>query len=249
MEKALKTTIVTTWSEQGAKVYGDMWLQTANIHWPKEWRIVVYADNPIRAKNTEFRPTPNEKVFELREKFNSYFPNDGFSRADGRFPDKPYNFKLDVCRFSWKVFALLDYIETRTDEEEIVVWMDGDVVSIRTPPVDFWEKQLPSRHVAAHLRRPHSYTETGCVVYRLPAATPLISALGRLYRNPSYLLKYDQRHDGYLWDRAVKSSGASVWPMATGIGHIWKSSPLSDYFVHNKGARKGDLRKILESVK
>ena len=188
-----------------------------------------HANNP-RAHGSGNRPRWNFRIDLARRKFK-------VKRKTN------IGYRWDAVRFSNKVFAMLDASE-RSDTD-VLIFLDADTYSNRDVPISILEETIPETCVLGYLGRPRE-PETGFVAYNLrhPATPAFLAAYKAMYTSDS-LFRRRQWTDSYLLDiqrKRFERKGHPFFDIARGkgreTGHVFSTSPLGAYMIHDKGERK-----------
>jgi hypothetical protein len=241
----MRVTVVTSFSPAGYEQYGCRFLETFDRHAAGEIDLVVYAEAPVPhhpGGSLEVRPLfgidlaadfidkfKDDKLASGREPTPAWKAKD---RADG------YSFKTDAVKFCRKVFAIADAadrIRRSRAGDEMLVWLDADVVTHARVPTKLFADILGNDDVA-YLGRDGTHSECGFLAFRLPAALPLILQWQHFYESGTFL-RAREWHDSFLFDRAREQVPGLRYHNLTpgGRGHVWFQSPLAQCFDHCKG--------------
>jgi citrate lyase subunit beta/citryl-CoA lyase len=120
----LKVLVITSWSDAGYELYGKRWLETAALFSP-EMETLVVSDADL-AKDEGF------VAFCERHKDRVMDP-----KAPG------YDYRQDLVRFAHKVFALKVALRAAADHDYLM-WLDGDIETIKPIDADFLGKICPA---------------------------------------------------------------------------------------------------------
>lgn len=241
-------TIVTGWSPEGWTDYAHRFVESFYRFWPSDVRCVAYVEDDQQLD----RPRGREHAIELRSvleiegsrAFLEKYRHD--ARANGRAPtpqwkpawrDAGYCFRFDAWKFSRQGFIPLHAARLLRDDE-MLCWLDADVVTHTKVPAGFVESLLPSGKAVAYLGRGDKHSEIGFQLYRLPAALPLLVMFSDSYRCES-VFRLREWHSAFVFDHARVASrvpGHDLTP--GGSGRVFEASPLGRYMTHLKGDRK-----------
>lgn len=220
----MKYLVVTSWSPEGEKLYGERWLETFRKFWPAEAGAFVVTDEMIHAD-------PDAKAFFERHKDK---------RQDSRAPG--YNYRHDLVRFAHKIFALkLGMGKALEAEADWVVWLDGDVVTTQKIPAETLADWLPDDKAFVYLSRRETWDhpECGFMGFNLRAGDFLARVC--LTWEMGDVLKYAETHDSHVIGELAKQLPREVvhdlCPRSDGL-EAFRVSPLGNYLTHLKGNRK-----------
>lgn len=236
--------VVTSFSRNGLHEYGFVFIESFDAFWPRDVDLIIYAEHDMPPPKSvcgrwiEVRRVDRLLSFQL---FMARYGNQPLyqgkvptgiwkskDRADG------YSFRTDAAKFCRKVFAV-QHAANQDHHQGLLAWIDADVRCLRRPPDDFIQS-LIGRTDCAFLGRERTHSECGFIVFRLPAALPVIQRWADLYFSGKFV---DERewHDSFLFDIAMEGIVArNLTP--EGKGHVWCDSPLAPYLDHLKGTRK-----------
>ena len=130
--KSLKIAVVTTFHEEGLKVYGQRMIDSFCENWPEEVQLYVYPEkcNPIVNNHSRVILTDLDSVQELTNFKNKW---KCVPKANGDVSNDPVRskrkdagkgFKWDAVRFAHKVYAIFDC--AKVADCDILIWMDAD---------------------------------------------------------------------------------------------------------------------------
>lgn len=248
-------TVVTSFNEEGWKLYGRRFVETFIKHWPKKVRLLAYhhdfypTPRPA-ASNVEYRDLValSPDLLEFRKKF---------AFADGKQQGE-YNYRLDAQKFCHKVFALLhartklheDYALIKTldgkhvfDQEMWMLWLDADTMTQRDFPLDALRRMLGDDLV--HMGRTRiNYSETSFLGFNMERDTVLafLEDVHKLYVSGE-LFAYSEHHDGFVFERLInlhRGHGLVPYNLTPSVPDLdaFHRSPLAAYMTHFKGAKK-----------
>lgn len=235
------TTVVTSFSNNGAHSYGYRFLDTFAEFWPADVKLIAYVEAGETHPRAETRDLLAVKA--LRD-FLAAHADD--PKACGRVPTPVwkskdviagYSYRTDAVKFCRKVFTIRE--AALWCDDDILVWIDADVVTHRPIPDGFVEGLLGDDDIA-YLGRRASHSECGFLAFRLPEAYRLIKDWRDFYVTGEAFALPEQ-HDSYLFDRARERNPHTRCLDLTpdGAGHVWMTSPLGRAGLdHLKGDRK-----------
>lgn len=251
----MKYTIITTFNLQGLHRYGQTMIDSFDAHWPKDIRLVVYAENCTpaitsdRIKVTDLLSASPDLV-----QFKSRHANDpvanGMIAKDTQVPFKDNAFKWDAVRFSHKVFAVIH--ACANEDSDWVIWLDADTKTFAPVPTDFLDGICDPSAMACYLGRREKYhSECGWVAYnrRHPDLRSFMDRWRDLYMTGD-LFRLREYHDSFVFDvlrkdfqsvRGTHFSNISPALPGKGPGHPFIASSLGLYMDHMKGEKRKDL--------
>jgi hypothetical protein len=224
--------LVTSWGTNG-EVFGRAMVTSAVQYWPSP--LVAYVDAvsdvPVLTRRTGDIP--------------------GWLETQARLPirsDNPRRYKAtgylwNAAKFAVKVFVWRDAAERL--ERGILTWLDADTVMLRAVPRDLPATMLGDADVA-YLGRKDMHPETGCVVFRIPEALPLLRWCCDRYRSGRYRKIATGWTDCHVLRAGLAALKVPARDLTSDKSAEWRStvdamalSPLGPYVTHLKGkARK-----------
>ncbi len=254
MKDLLMYNFVTSFNEEGLKVYGMKMLESAARHWKAPLKLTVFYhdfdifkyDVPkcehIEYKNLNLIP----EMIAFRE---THKEHDGTENKT-----ITYNFRLDAIKFCHKVFALTEKAFEMAEESKNpgwLIWLDGDTFTKKDFTVKDLQSFLNDKAELAFLGRKHfSYSETSFMGFNLKFRAPL-DLLGDLRGayNSGEVFNYREWHDGFIFERLMIIYRAHGMRVQDFTGHLeikdpikdkqaFDSFPLSNFMEHLKGNKK-----------
>lgn len=239
--------VCSGYSPSGRELYGNRFLETFNRHWPLEVDLKVYVEERHKMPRDACRllwDIPGATDFRDRHKDNlaiqGRVPTSRWKRGEIQ---KGYSFRTDAYRF-WKQLVIPQQASLDMADGDILVWLDGDVVTTRDVPLTFIPELLGKADVS-FLDRENSHPEIGYWSVKLSPVTRLFLAnIADIYMSDDFM-QYNETHSAFLWnvcrlqldmrERNLTPPGAH--------GHVWpRVRLLSEFTNHLKGPRKGKLR-------
>ena len=177
--------VCSGFSPAGRIQYGDRFMQSFHSHWPMNVELEVYVEEPIDMPRFGARSLwdiPGARDFHDRHRDNL--------AAHGRVPQPcwkakerllGYSFRTDAYKF-WKQILIPGAAAATMEDGEILVWMDGDVVTTNPVPAQ-WVEDLLGQAEIAFLNREPKHSEIGFWAVRLNGRTRLfLQAIADVYR-------------------------------------------------------------------
>ena len=237
---------VTTFNNDGYKLYGKKMLDAFLKYWPENQHIIVYIEDVELDKQLESNARIIIKdllaISELVD-FKSRHKNN--PAANGYMPDNKSskNFLFDAVRFSHKIFALYDAVTNNPTSN--IIWLDADTITHSLVPADFLETTFPpANYGVAYLGRTRQYSECGWVIYYMnnPMMKDFWETFINYYKNDS-IFSLKEWHDSYVFDvvrKEFEAKGMINHNITPGFaaGHPFINCVLGEYMDHMKGPRK-----------
>jgi hypothetical protein len=236
------TVVVTSFDEPQWDLYARRCLESHHALWPPDWSLTAYTSmpalleaNPFQDRLFRFLPLPESiSIFKSMapKGANGTKPYPCWSSRDLK---KGHSYRTDALRFCYKPLVLVEHATQLTRAEgpltpHTFFWLDADVVTLTAPPDDALEQMLPDEAGICRLHRPKSYSETGFLGFRLPAARSFFRKLADIYLTGS-LYRLSQWHDSWAIDFAIRSA-------TTLLCHNHNGSWPFGWSDHLKGKRK-----------
>ena len=235
-------TIVTGWHPEGYVEYARIFVQTFARYWPASANLVAYTEEPAPMPRGECRSLwdiPGAKEFYARHKDNPVScgtgPHKNWLPKDHR---RGQSWRWDAVRFFKQLIIPLDASLGLADDD-ILVWLDADVVTFADVPDGFVEKLLGKADLV-YLGR-NKGSEIGFWGVRLNKRTrPFLTNLSSLYLDDRFT-SLEQFHSAWIFDYARRGSGMKMTDLTPGgRDHVFVDirCPLHVYLDHAKGSRK-----------
>lgn len=239
----MKIAAATTFSLKGYELYGHKVIDTFYKFWPADVDLYVYYDSPPAKGWRAQAPNIHYVLLDIAD-LNS------FKERNAKNPKQSSkNFLCDGVRFSHKVFAYVDACLNKG--ADIVVWLDGDVITHRPVRKNTVLKWLGGK-MAGALFRPWMYTETGFHVFdmRHPKAAEFMGLWKEQYTQdrvwdlpgPTPSNKFLGYTDCHTYDHVRSGFPADLWynlsPAGIKSQHPFVNGMLGEHMDHCKGDRK-----------
>lgn len=245
------TTICTGFSPKGYVDYGANFLETFDGYWPKGVRFLYFVEQPlpvvVRGGERSLWTCRGMREFVERNVTDlqrcGRAPHPAWRPKDHA---RGYSFKFDAVKFSRQCFIPEGAAEELPDDE-VLVWLDADVVTYRPVPDDFVERLLGGYDLC-YLGRTNMHSEIGFWAVRLNRRTrAFLAALAALYRTDE-VFKLREWHSAFAFDyvRSKSDELRALNLTPRGMGHVWFQSPLAQYTDHLKGDRRKQMGKSME---
>lgn len=239
----MAVTICTGFSEKGRKEYGETFERTFFKHWPGSVALQAYVEleHPPALFERSLWACPGQREFLDRHAENlpaqgrQFVPGMNWKEADQR---RGYSFRYDAVKFSRQCF-IPQTAAAGLPDDDILVWLDGDVVTHADVPEGFVEGLLGESD-GAFLGRQRKHSEIGFWAVRLHDGTRefLADLASRFSSDAVFNLK--EWHSAFVWDTCRREASFLNLTDLTpgGHDHVWHQSPLAAYTDHLKGGRK-----------
>lgn len=240
-------TVVSGFSPEGRIEYGDQFMRTFDRFWPADVRLQVYVE--------ELTPVPRggeRSLWRCSGMHDFIERHHRDPRKTGRKPvtgwrpkhrDRGYCYRFDAVKFSRQCF-IPEQAATEMADGDILVWLDGDVVTHKPVAPGMVEGLLGDADVC-YLGRKNFHCELGFWAMRLNAETRrFLSEWAELWRSDR-VFRLSEWHSAFTFEFMLGRFGTLNKRNLTpeGTGHVWfQCEPLAASLDHLKGStrkRKG----------
>lgn len=243
------TTICTGFSPKGYDEYGANFLETFDLYWPQDVRLLCFTEDSVpvpRGGGRSLWACRGMREFIAR---NSVSPQRCGKAPTAAWKPKDhqrgYNFRFDAVKFSRQCF-IPEAAADELHDGEVLAWFDADVVTFR-PVSPLFVDALLNGHDLCYLGRMNQHSEIGFWAVKLNNKTrAFLAALADIYRSDR-VFELREWHSAFAFDHVRSQHKLEVLNLTPqGIGHVWFQSPLSRYTDHLKGERRKALGKSME---
>jgi len=242
----MRKTVITSFTEEGYRVYGKNFIESFKEHWPSDVNLVVYYEGDNIRDDWHFI----DEVEYYDEWFERITP---FPMFRGDLGDGVY----DIQRDAGMVRKVLMQIHAAKTYGGKIFWLDADVFTFSDIPSDFLDTVLPDDKLSCYLGRDHwkesitgdlwpTYTESGFLGFN--TEHPLASAFLSAYLTvplSGMLFTMESWHDCICYDiarvHAFKEHKKEFVNLSQDLPpntHPFVNSVLGKYMDHKKGTRK-----------
>lgn len=212
---------LTSFSAELYRRYAHRLMASAHL-WPMP--LIVYSEDRL--------PFPHVALNRVCPKLAAF---------QKRCPSAP-DYRFDAARFAPKVFA---FCHAAWNADDLVFWLDADIVIHEAVPIDFLRGLLPPGAYAGYFGRPGLYTETGfhMVDARHPAHRSFLQELRAVYLDGT-IFRLPQWHDCMAYDfvREQFEEAGVLFHNLSGIHrndpHPMAKSEIGAYLDHLKGPNR-----------
>lgn len=214
-------------------------------HWPKDIELQVFAEEAHPAPRNAYRSLwdcPGARSF--AERHADHLAANGKVQMGRWKPSEArrgYSFKHDAYKF-FKQILIPETAAQGMGDDDIIIWLDGDVVSIRDIPGDFIARMMEGYDLA-YLGRREQHSEIGFWALRTTQrGHDFLTAIADMYRDDKFLT-LSEWHSAFVWDYVRRQFDFAERNLAPPMrGHVWPNTILGRYTIHEKGARKGAIK-------
>lgn len=252
----MKIAVCTTFPLSYYDICSAEMIETFNKYWPDECELFIGLDQLPEAQLKE----THSKILEISKEGRDFFIGNDFDKEQVEFlkrhekDEKTDNYRLQVARFSYKIFSLHRVAQYCTDKYDYLIWLDADVITKKQITLDDLKKFLPEdNQVFSYLGRKDSpHSECGFVGYNMKyKAASFIERMQKMYVTDA-VLTLPGWTDCDILDhlRGKFAEGQEAFKnLSEGVQgtHVWPASPLGEFMEHRKGKRK--LKNIAAKTK
>jgi hypothetical protein len=237
--------LATTFSYQGYLTYGKKWIESVSRFWPEDTKVHLYIDFDIIVPK-------NFKII----RFNFERPQEKLKNIfDAKFSDKTFHkfneIKSKVIKFSYKSFVICNELDMHKNTNDIFVWLDGDVETIKLISTKDIASTLNGKFLSCQSEK-HSrkaqHTESGILIFDLGHDNTEIfkKEFYECYTSRK-LFSVKKPYDGYLISYVLKNNNLDYFDFNASRYISGKTSNkdltfqhvfLKDRFIHNIGKQK-----------
>lgn len=172
-------------------------------------------------------------------------------KANGTFKTKQnMAFRWNAIKFCHKTFAI--WHQAKTQNNGWLIWLDCDVVTLKTINEEFLRKICPETHAISYMGRPGKYSECGFIGFNLSKkeAKDFLLEWENLYMSGDFI-DCKETHDSWTFDylrlQKPKDLFFNVNSSAVTDKNPFSQSMLGNYMAHAKGDKKQKQTKRLKS--
>lgn len=149
-----------------------------------------------------------------------------------------YSFRFDAMKF-WKQILIPGAAAADLADEDVLIWLDADVETVR-PIGQIDILGLLGKAEVAFLSREPQHSEIGFWAVRLNARTRAFLADMAAIYTTGEVFGLPEWHSAFVWDVARRRAGLQERNLCRrgARGHVWPMSPLARWMRHDKGPRK-----------
>lgn len=236
------TKVITTFGKTGKELYGNQFLQTFLQHWPNDIKLTVYYEDwkpDLLDDRIEYLDI--DKIIPEVNDFRDYCNSCIDQLPKDERVQKRINWYNKAIRWSFKSFVM--YKELERKDSRYIIWLDGDVSTLKKPDLLIAEKTLNGCAYASQLEfiKGADHCESGYVVFDTnhTDCDKIIDHIKNGYLNRK-ILELNKPWDGF-WLALMIKQGISFNNLnkdKVGIGKTFTNRYLFDVLNHNVGNRK-----------
>jgi len=247
-----KILVVTTFPYELWNTYADAALDSWGKHFLKDIPIAI----ALEPQNIEANKALVDALIDKSTKYDrAYMACPDYTKGQKEFLERNHgkddykDYRKQLVRFSWKVFAQYEAMEYAVKEGyDYLIWLDADVIA--NSKVDF-NQFLPEKgKILSYLgRKDWDTSETGFICYDLKnGGDTFIQRLHAKYVSGD-AEKLEQTTDAFVFDQvraefqAVNGDKKLFTNLSEGVSgrDVWELSPLATCFTHYKGPSKFNI--------
>lgn len=250
-----KILVVTSFSEDGYKLYGKDFISSWKNNWPSEVNLLVYHHSNFKGTTwaPDFKDEGNisYRNLDLIQELGS-FKEQGAKLIESK-TGQPYNtstapWQLDIVKFTNKVFALANANADLSRTYDWIVWLDADTITKKPVSIGRLTHWLDKGADIVHLgRTATSYSETSFIGFQsrkgLGGACLFIDDLIWFYLSGEFQY-FVEWHDGFIFERLLNFVKRHHLKTKNLSRHVhgtlaaFSNSELGFYMEHKKGNLK-----------
>lgn len=252
----MRIVVCSGFSPAGYKQYGKEFLASFDKFWPEEVELLVYCEEEVEVSRNGFM-----NLSDCRGVEDFIHRHSDDSEANGRKQTartvnwkpkdslKGYSYKYDAVKFSRQCFIPEQAaIETQLMDDDILVWLDADVMTFDKIPDRFIQKLLGTNDLC-YLGRGNMHSEIGFWAVKIGYHTrKFLRTFANIYRSDD-VFNFDEWHSAFIWDKCREGLEPNLKVKnltPNGSGHVWFQSPLAKFTDHLKGDFRKKRGKSLE---
>lgn len=236
--------VCSGFSPSGRVQYGERFLKTFERFWPASVSLQVYVEEAFEMPRDACKmlwDIPGSQEFFERHKNNmavqgrQQLPNQRWKRSSIA---SGYNFRFDGLKF-FRQLIIPRAAASDLSDGDILVWLDGDVVTTNPVPESFIPDLLGDADIS-YLGRVRSHSEIGYWSVRINDRTrAFLDGIADMYLSDRFM-ELTEWHSAFIHDTVRQSMDLKERNLTpNGVGHVWLRSPLFKFTDH----LKGDVRK------
>ena len=253
----MTVTVCSGFSRAGYREYGINFVRTFDKFWPTDVNLVVYAEEMVSMPRGECRSLWD---CEGARDFHDRHGEDG--RRRGTTPitgwrakdrNEGYAWRFDAAKFYKQCIIPYDASKTLV-QDDILVWLDADVVTFAMVPTDFIMNLMGDTDLAFFGRGSY-HSEIGFWSIRIcKLSRRMLQSFAEIYTNDIFLT-LKEHHSAFVFDhvrRKAEISGLRTKNLTpegrngSHGSHVWLASPLAKYTDHLKGSRRKNIGHSLD---
>lgn len=238
----IKTKVITTFGATGLKLYGENFITSFLQHWPKDISLTVYKEDW-----SEDMVDPRIEYLDIDDhipevnRFRDFCMREISELEKADRNSKRINWYNKAIRWSFK--SLVMYRELKRKDCDYLIWLDGDVTTLKSPRSDIASSLLKGNSFASQMERvkgmPHC--ETGIAVFdtRHDHCQQMIDHIAEGYIK-NKVLELEKPWDGF-WFAEIVKKGISFADMnmdRSGSGKTFTNRHVFKVLDHNVGNKK-----------
>lgn len=236
----MTTKVVTTFGKAGKELYGNQFIETFLKFWPRDINLTIYYEDwtPDVIDPRIDYINIDEAIPEVNQ-FRDYCQREIDKLTDKKA--KKINWYNKAIRWSFK--SLVMHTELKRKQTRYVVWLDGDVSTLKSPINNFAEVIVNNCAFASQLEfiKGAHHCESGIVVFDTEHVDceKIINHIANGYINMQ-VLTLDKPWDGF-WLARMISMGISFHNLnkdRIGADKTFTNRYLFGVLKHNVGNRK-----------
>lgn len=234
--------VCSGWHPAGSTQYGRRFLESFDRYWPATVQLQVYVERPERMPRDACRDLwaiPHaEDVAAMMDSHERYAGRDVQPHWKPKCRRERYNFRFDARKF-WKQILIPAAAANGLHEDDILIWLDGDVVTTAPVDVSIIVDMLLDADVA-YLGREPKHSEIGFWAVRIsPKTETFLGLIADQYISGAFE-SLPEWHSAFVWDHVRRGMQFDEHNLCKpgARGHVWPETALAAFTRHDKGPRK-----------
>lgn len=237
--------VCSGFNPSGRIAYGDRFLSSFDRYWPREVELRVYVEEMFampRAAGRLLWDIPGARETHALTDTKAYRGIKPVDQKRAKWKPRDianrYNFKFDAHKF-WKQILIPQASAEGMADDDILIWLDGDVETIAPVPTELLDRAIGDDDVAFLGREP-KHSEIGFWALRIsPRGRQFLASIADMYVSGAFA-DLPEWHSAYVWDYVRRRSGLQERNLCPpgARGHVFPKSILGAYLRHDKGKRK-----------
>jgi hypothetical protein len=234
------TKIVTTFGKSGKELYGNKFIESFLQHWPRDISLTIYYEDWVPdVIDPRIEYIDIDTAIPEVNQFRDHCQREIDKLTDKK--SKRINWFNKAIRWSFK--SLVMYTELKRKQTKYVIWLDGDVSTLKSPIVNFAQTVLQGKAFASQLEfiKGANHCESGIVIFDTDHADcpKIVEHISNGYINMQ-VLTLDKPWDGF-WLALMIKNGIEFYDMnrdRIGAAKTFTNRYIFKVLEHNVGNRK-----------
>jgi hypothetical protein len=236
----MTTRVITTFGKTGKELYGNTFIDTFLKFWPADISLTVYYEDWVPDTiDPRIEYIDIDTAIPEVNQFRDHCQQEIDKLTDKK--SKRINWYNKAIRWSFK--SLVMYNELKRKQSRYIVWLDGDVSTLKSPIDNFAQTLIQDRAFASQLEfiKGNHHCESGIVVFDTDHidCSKIINHIRDGYIDMQ-VLTLDKPWDGF-WLALMIKKGISFLDLnkdRIGVAKTFTNRYIFKVLEHNVGNRK-----------